>query len=60
MGKFYIIENVDIPDCYYDFELDTWGDGLCKNNLLPSAAVAGVLMLVYEIGDGQIVEIDVE
>lgn len=60
MGKFYAIENVDIPDCYYDFECDCWADGLCKNNLLPSVNLAAVLMEVYEIGDGGIVEIEVE
>lgn len=56
---FYVIANVDCLDCFYDFELRTFGDGICSNNLLPTKELAEWLMV--EMGgllDGKVIEVE--
>lgn len=55
--KFYVIANEDCLDCFYDFELNTYGDGICKNNLLPTKEIAEYLRMKSDLPDGEIVEV---
>ncbi|MGG1659543.1 hypothetical protein [Brevibacillus sp. NRS-1366] len=55
--KFYAIANRDVCDNYYDFELNTWGDGLCSNNLLPSESVALDMIGLYQMYDGEVIQV---
>jgi hypothetical protein len=54
---FYVIANEDCIDCFYDFELNTFGDGICKNNLIPTRKLAEYLMLQADIWDGKVIEV---
>jgi hypothetical protein len=55
----YAIAEVDCIDCFYDFELRTFGDGICSNNLLPSRELAE--WLKDEMGclmDAKVIEVE--
>jgi hypothetical protein len=55
--EFYALALKECIDCFYDFELNTWGDGICKNNLLPTEGVASLLKNNYEIHRAHIVHV---
>ncbi|WP_339304405.1 hypothetical protein NST33_18100 [Paenibacillus sp. FSL L8-0435] len=59
--RFYAIANKECIDCFYDFELSTWGDGLCSHNLLPAEDFAVSMLLGYELDeDGIVVEVFID
>jgi hypothetical protein len=55
---FYVVANEDVMDCFYDFELDTFGDGICTYNLIPTRKLAEYLMMQAEIWDGKVIEVE--
>lgn len=55
--KFYAIANKDCLDCFYDFELNTYGDGICSHNLLPSQDFAEFTLLQSKLDDGKVIEV---
>lgn len=54
---FYAVVLIDCIDCFYDFELHTFGDGICKNNLLPSRSLAENLAIQIDEENGRVVEV---
>lgn len=56
--RFYAIANKECVDCFYDFELNTWGDGICAHNLLPSEDFALSTLHQYELEeDGLVIDV---
>jgi hypothetical protein len=55
--RFYAIAEQDCIDCFYDFALGTFGDGICKANLLPSRHLAEGLIGNGIVPEGVIIEV---
>jgi hypothetical protein len=55
----YAVAEKDCWDCFYDFEFDCFGDGICRSNLLPTKKLAKHLIDILEIGSAEIIEIEV-
>jgi hypothetical protein len=53
--KLYAIANREIQDCYYDFECDTWGDGLGQNNYICSERLVEELYEEYDLYDDGVI-----
>jgi hypothetical protein len=56
---FYVIAEVDCIDCFYDFKLNCFGDGICTSNLLPSKKLAEWLMAYNDFHFGKVIEVEV-
>lgn len=56
--KFYAVALDNCPDCFFDFELDTFGDGINKNNLLPSRSLAESMAIQTDEENGVVIEVD--
>lgn len=54
---FYVIAEKDCIDCFYDFEINTFGDGIGFNNLLPTKRLAEKLIENEISYDGKIIEV---
>jgi hypothetical protein len=58
--KFYAVTLEGYIDCFYDFELHTFGDGICKNNLLPSRSLAESMAIQVDENEGVVIEVLLE
>lgn len=54
---FYAIAEKDCIDCFYDFEINTYGDGISFNKLLPTKKLAEKLIENELTYDGEIIEV---